>query len=102
MGKGFDTVVYIRLVAAAIEGRTIPYSEVAPRSIVGRHLYSIADYEKAHRRPPLTAIVVHKQTGRPGEGFRIAMEQVGYAKPGESDGDLWKRACRDVFRYWDP
>ena len=102
MDRDFSVEAYIRLVVAAIEGRLIPYSDVAPRRVVGTNLYRIADYEKAHRRPPLTAIVVHKQEGRPGEGFRIAMEQVGYAKPGESDEDLWARACADVFAYWRP
>ena len=69
----------------------------------GRDLYRIADYEKAHRRPPLTAIVVHKQGGRPGEGFEIAMANVGYkAKPGETPDDLWRRAVADVFAYWKP
>ena len=102
MNEAFSTAAYTRLVATAIEGRLIPYSDVAPRRVVGTYLYRIAEYERAHRRPPLTAIVVHKQGGRPGEGFRIAMEQVGYAKPGESDEALWARACADVFCYWRP
>ena len=102
MDKDFNVAAYLRLVAAAIEGRLIAYSEVAGRGQVARYLYRIAAYEKAHRRPPLTAIVVHKHDGRPGEGFRIAMEQVGYAKVGESDEDLWARACADVFAYWRP
>jgi hypothetical protein len=102
MDEDFNTAAYTRLVAAAIEGRLIAYSEVAPRRVVGTYLYRIADYEKAHRRPPLTGIVVHKQDGRPGEGFRIAMEQIGYAKPDESDEDMWARACADVFAYWRP
>jgi hypothetical protein len=86
--KDFNVTAYVRLVAAAIEGHTIVYSEVAGRGQIRGCLYRIADYEKAHGRPPLTAIAVHKQDGRPGRGFRTAMEQVGYAKPGESDEDL--------------
>ena len=102
MDKDFNVAAYVLVVAAAIEGRTITYSEVAARGQVARYLYRIANYEKAHGRPPLTAIVVHKQDGRPGQGFRIAMEQVGYAKTGESDEDLWARACAEVFAYWRP
>lgn len=102
MDKDFTVEAYTRLVAAAIEGRLIPYSEVAGRGQVGKYLYAIADYEKAHGRPPLTAIVIHKQDGKPGKGFRIAMEQVGYARPGESDDALWERAVADVLAYWDP
>ena len=96
--------VYNRLVEAAKNGRTIAYSDLpAGRGQIGDHLYRIADYEKAHGRPPLTAVVVHKQDGHPAEGFAIAMEQVGYARrPGESEDDLWKRALRDVFAYWKP
>ena len=43
---------------------------------------------------------MRKQTGRPGDGFRVAMERVDYARPGESDDDLWERALADVFAYW--
>lgn len=102
MDKDFNVPAYTRLVAAAIEGRLIVYSDVAGRGQVARYLYRIAQYEKAHSRPPLTALVVHKQDGRPGQGFRTAMEQVGYVRPGESDPDLWRRAVRDVFAYWKP
>ena len=102
MQTEFNTEAYVRLVAAAIEGRMIAYSDVAPRRVVGTYLYRIADYEKAHRRPPLTALVVHKHDGRPGEGFAIAMKQVGYSRPGESVDELWRRALADVFAYWRP
>jgi hypothetical protein len=100
----FNVEAYGRVVTAAIEGHTIPYSALpGSRRNWGSDLFRIADYEKAHGRPPLTAIVVHKQDGRPGKGFAIAVEQVGYARrPGESDEDLWKRALRDVFAYWRP
>lgn len=100
----FPVETYAVVVSAAIEGHTIPYSALpGGRRTWGRDLYRIADYEKAHQRPPLTAIVVHKQGGRPGKGFAIAMNQVGYkAKPSESEADLWERAVRDVFDYWRP
>lgn len=100
----FPVETYAVVVSAAIEGHTIPYSALpGSRRTWGRDLYRIADYEKAHQRPPLTAIVVHKQGGRPGDGFAIAMGQVGYkAKGGESEGDLWERAVREVFNYWRP
>jgi hypothetical protein len=80
----------------------IYYSDVAGRRKVGTDLYRIARYEKEHARPPLTAIVVHKQDGRPGEGFRMAMEQIGYANRGEADDAMWERAVAEVFAYWRP
>jgi hypothetical protein len=100
----FPVETYAVVVSAAIEGHTIPYSALpGSRRTWGRDLFRIADYEKDHGRPPLTAIVVHKQGGRPGEGFAIAMANVGYAaKPGESEADLWERAVREVFEYWRP
>jgi hypothetical protein len=100
----FPVETYAVVVAAAIEGHTIPYSALpGSRRTWGRDLYRIADYEKDHGRPPLTAIVVRRQTGRPGEGFGIAMTQVGYeANRGESEADLWARAVREVFDYWKP
>ncbi len=98
----FSTDVYLGLVKAAIEGLTVAYSDLAGRGQIGGYLYRIADYEKAHRRPPLTALAVHKQTGRPGEGFAIAAAQVGYARPGESKSDVWERAVAEVFAYWKP
>lgn len=104
VSSDFPVDSYIRVVAAAIEQHTIPYSALAgSRRTWGRDLFRIAEYEHVHGRPPLTALVVHKQDGRPGEGFALAMEQVSYAaKPGESADDLWQRASRDVFAYWKP
>jgi hypothetical protein len=60
MWNDVRTGIYLRLIEAAIGGHTIAYSEVLPNAPrqVGPHLYPIADYEKAHRRPPLTALVV--------------------------------------------
>jgi len=100
----FPVATYAVVVSAAIEGHTIPYSALpGGRRTWGRDLYHIADYEKDHGRPPLTAIVVRKQSGRPGGGFAIAMSQVGYkARKGESEADLWERAVGEVFDYWRP
>lgn len=53
-----------------------------------------------HGRPPLTALVVRKQTGRPGEGFGIAAREVVYIRPGESDDEVWERAVAHGFAYW--
>ncbi len=103
MQAQFRTDVYLRLVDAAINGHTIAYSDLpGGRGYIGGYLDRIADYEKAHHRPPLTALAVRKQTGRPGEGFTIAMEEVGYARSGESESDLWDRAVAEVFAYWKP
>ena len=100
----FRTDVYAGLVRAAVDGRLVAYSDLLPGDPrhVGKHLYAIADYEHAHHRPPLTALVVRKQGGRPGEGFAIVADQIGYRRSGESDADVWERACAAVFAYWRP
>ena len=97
MWNDVRTDIYVRLIEAAIGGHTIAYSDVLPNAPrqVGPHLYPIADYEKAHRRPPLTALVVHKQGRRPGEGFATVADHITYRRPGESDRDVWERACAD-------
>lgn len=102
--REFPTETYVRVVAAAIEQHTIPYSFLAGgRRMHGVNLDCIADYEAAHHRPPLTAVVVSKQTGRPSGGMALTLARVGYmARHGESDDDLWRRALVDVFAYWKP
>ncbi len=97
----FREDVYDKLVDAARNGHTVCYSDLpGGRGHIGSYLYRIADYEEEHGRPPLTALVVRKQTGRPGEGFAIAAREVGYIRPGESDDEVWERAVAEVFAYW--
>jgi len=97
----FREDVHDKLVDAARNGHTVCYSDLpGGRGHIGSYLYRIADYEKEHGRPPLTALVVRKDTGLPGGGFAIAARQVGYAKPGESDDEVWRRAVAEVFSYW--
>ena len=102
MHSEFAIDVYVLLVEAAIDGHTIFYSALPNGRRVGDRLRRIADYERVHRRPPLTAIVVLKQTGRPGEGFAPTMVDIGYARQGEPSDALWERAVNDVFDYWRP
>jgi hypothetical protein len=99
----FATPTYLCLIEAAVEGRLLVYSDLpGSRRVWGRDLHRIADYEHDHRRPPLTAIVVLKHTGRPGDGFVEAMQRVGFAKPGETVDAMWERAVAAVFKYWRP
>lgn len=48
----------------------------------------------------LTAMVVSKTTGRPGDGFLPAMVEIGFTQPGESSGDVWRVAVTAVHQYW--
>ena len=92
--------VHARLIEAAANGRTIMYGDVAPRWWVGTYLFRIAHEEDAADRPPLTSIVVRKTSGRPGPGFLQAMQEIGYARQGETEEAVWRRAVADVFTYW--
>jgi hypothetical protein len=96
--------VYERIIAAAKEGRVLTYEQLETnRGHVGKFLHTIALDEAAAERPPLTALVVSKTNGQPGDGFLPAMEEIGYARPGESAKDVWARAMPEVHAYWqDP
>ena len=93
--------IHSRLIEAAAAGRPITYSALGTsRAWVGTYLFRIAHEEDAAGRPPLTAIVVHKTDGRPGPGLRQALDEIGYARPGETDDTLWRRAEAHAFEYW--
>ena len=93
--------IHRRLIAAAIAGRTIAYSDLGTgRGWVGTYLFRIAHEEDAAGRPPLTSIVVHKTDCQPGPGMLQAMQEIRYARPRETEDDVWQRALSDVFDYW--
>ena len=95
------TAVHKRLIDFAREGRTVYYSELeTSRGHIGRYLYQISRDEADAGRPPLTSLVVQKQTGHPGDGYILAMIEVGFAHAGEDVDDVWQRAKAAVFDYW--
>jgi hypothetical protein len=96
------TEIYLKVLEAAIEGRTLFYSDLpGGRFHWGKYLYRISGEEARQHRPPLTAIVVEKRTGRPAEGFLNSMRDIEYPMAeGESDEDVWRRASAEVFAYW--
>ena len=95
--------IHSKLIQTAAEGRTIAYSELpTSQGRGGACLFRITHEEDAAGRPPLTAVVVHKVGGQPGPGFLEAMQQVAYAKHGESAEAVWLRALAEVHEYWRP
>jgi len=99
--SGAGEAVYSRLVKIAKEGRIVSYSELeTSRGHIGKYLHQILLDESAAGRPPLTAIVVQKQTGRPGDGFLPAMVEAGFAHAGENEEAVWQRAVAAVHKYW--
>jgi hypothetical protein len=95
--------VHARLIETAMNGGTITYSGLGTgRRMVGSYLYRIAKEEQAARRPPLTALVVHKTDGKPGPGFLEAAKWVGFWREGETEDGVWRRAVEAVHEYWRP
>jgi hypothetical protein len=96
------TDVFLPILRAAIEGRLIYYSDLpGGRFHWGKYLARIAAEEERQGRPPLTAIVVAKGTGRPQYGFMDAMRDIGHAVPaGQSEEDFWRDAVASVHGFW--
>lgn len=94
-----------KLIEVASLGETINYLKLgAGRAMIGRYLFRLAREEQEAKRPPLTSVVVRKDGGLPGEGFREAMIQVGFIEA-EDEGDersVWERARRATYEYWRP
>ena len=95
------TDVFVKVLGAAISGGTITYMELpGGRFHLGKYLARIAAEEARQDRPPLTAVVVEKRTGRPAAGFAGAMKDVGYMRDGETENEMWRRAIAEVHAYW--
>jgi hypothetical protein len=86
---------------AAREGRILHYNDLKTnRAFYGKWLGIISDEEIAADHPPISAIVVRKGSERPGPGFYQLCRERNFARPGESDEDIWQRAVVAVFDFW--
>ena len=93
--------MHARLIDFARVGQTVFYGELeTSRGHIGKYLYIISREEADAGRPPLTSIVIGRQTKRPRDGYILAMIDVGFAKPGEDVDEVWQRAKAAVFDYW--
>jgi hypothetical protein len=101
----FRSDIRSRLIDVASRGETINYLDIgAGRAMIGRYLIRIAKEEEFAGRPPLTSVVVRKDTGLPGDGFLEAMLAVGFVDTleGEDERDVWDRAIRATHEFWRP
>jgi hypothetical protein len=101
----FRADIRAKLIEIASKGQTINYLDIgAGRAMIGRYLLRIAREEGKARRPPLTSVVVRKNTGKPGDGFLDAMRHpdVMYARPGETEQQVWERGLSETHAYWRP
>lgn len=100
-GRTAEADVHARIIRAAREGRILTYSDLeTSRGHVGKYLFNISRLEADLGHPPLTSLVVSKTNGLPGDGFLPAMEEIGFAHPGEKLEPVWRRAVAEVHAFW--
>ncbi|MFE1877947.1 hypothetical protein ACFW9N_45135 [Streptomyces sp. NPDC059496] len=58
----------------------------------------ISVYEHQHGRPLLSALVVTKATGRPGDGFAELATQLGFEAAEEAG--FWEHQVAQAVRFW--
>lgn len=103
--------VYQALVRRARTGRLITYSELAAvggfdlveekdREELARSLDEITDFELSQGRPLIAAIVVSKETNRPGGGFFVFARARGRVGPAEDEDTYWAREVGQVHAAW--
>lgn len=109
-GPHIAPALYDRLHEIARQGDMVYYSEIAPLlgidtgdpyfgARVGRVLDEVNHAEHAAGRPLLSAVVIAKDTGMPGEGFfTCARDLRRYA--GRDDLAYWVEELRRVHDYW--
>lgn len=66
---------------------------------LSKALYHVSTYEHEHGRPLLTALVVHKGDGRPGEGFAKLVRQLR-SDAGDDDRAIWETEVFAVLSFW--
>lgn len=100
-----------KLIEAAKKQKVVYYAEVGEllnfsmdnphhRKELGRILGEISTDEHQEGRPPLSAIVVHKENHLPGEGFFKLARELGKQKPDEDDVAFYAKELKSVFDWW--
>lgn len=103
--------IYEVLKRVAREQRTTTYSDIAPlaaldmenpahRDTIREILGKISTYERQNGRPMLTAVVVHKQDSRPGDGFFELAQHLGLMRRGGDREEFFVRELGRVHKYW--
>jgi len=87
------------------------YSDIAPladldmsldrdRAEIGKLLGEISEHEHEQGKPLLSAVIVHKEGGRPGKGFFTLARELELIKPGEDEEAFWSREVERVRKQW--
>lgn len=67
---------------------------------IGQILAEVSSYEYAHGRPLLSALVVRKDSGRPGKGFTELVRSFGKHIVPAQEMDFWRNEVMRVIAYW--
>jgi len=103
--------IYARLQVVARAQRTITYSEIAPlagldmerqedRDRIAAILDEISRHEHAEGRPLLSAVVVHKGDGTPGDGFFKMARSVEVMQASDDRVTFFARELGRVHDAW--
>lgn len=106
-----NQVIYKKLKKIAREKSVIYYSKLgqminldmnnpADRNRIAKILDEINRHEvKQYGRPMLSAVVIKKSTGMPGEGFFKCAKDLDKYRGG-TDYDFWAHELDEVHNYW--
>ncbi|MEU2182480.1 hypothetical protein [Streptomyces thermolilacinus] len=75
-----------------------PYTSQGQMRGLYPKLGHISVYEHQHGRPLLSALVISKATGRPGNGFADLASQLGFEHAEEDE--FWEHQVGEVVRFW--
>src|SRR5690606_12441124 len=103
--------IYERLIEVAKAAATTSYSDIAPmadldmdsqadRNAIATLVDEISRHEHEQGRPLLSAVVVHKGEGTPGNGFFEMARSVGVMKPGDDRVTFFARELGRVHDIW--
>jgi hypothetical protein len=113
---GLEVIQKIYAVLKAASGQRMPltyseamltalgwdYKNAYQRNVFAYMLKGIANIELGAGHPPLTALVVSKDTKRPNEAFFDWARSEGRFRKDETDQDYWEREIERVYARWLP
>jgi len=98
---------YNVLIRQAKKQEPIYYGELmaeigTDRGYIGSVVGGVSRMELKQGRPPLSALVLQKQSDEPGKGFcENLLADFGRWKPGEDRHAAWERELQSVYETWD-
>jgi len=103
--------VYCELVRAAMNSKIITYGDLAAQlglptrghqlgQALRLKLDAISSYEHDHGRPLLSALVVRKNTRKPGKGFFKMAQRVGKMAASDDPSRFCEQEIKNIKKTW--